>query len=131
MRELDVSRYRRVPYKEKGRSMEGWDCFGLLWVIFRDFTGVELPLFLEDYQNVADTQHLQNLIEGNKGMFIKVERPKPLDFILINIVGEPVHCGLFIGRDKFIHCRKATGTVISSVNDHKWKDRIVEYRRYH
>lgn len=38
-----VERYLEVPYRRRGRSMAGADCFGLVWLILKDECGIVMP----------------------------------------------------------------------------------------
>jgi len=128
--EIDVSKYSEVPFKAKGRSLEGWDCWGLVYFIYKDLLNTELPLYIEDYQNTSDLEEIESLIKSNKPLWDKIEKPKPFDVVLLRIDNHEMHCGLFLGNKKFFHCRKGVSSVIGRVNDIKWRNRIVGYYRY-
>lgn len=129
MKELDVSRYGEIPFREKGRDYSGCDCWGIPYLIYRDMLWIELPLYCEQYQNTADRAELARLTGGEKAAWCEVETPIPYDLVLIQILGHPVHVGVVIGGGKFIHCMRDVNTTIERLNSPAWRDRIVGYYR--
>ena len=44
---INFSKYINLPYKNLGRSFDGVDCYGLIWLIYKGELGIELPDFTE------------------------------------------------------------------------------------
>jgi cell wall-associated NlpC family hydrolase len=130
MKELDVSRYANIPFVEKGRGFTGCDCWGIPYLIYRDFLRIELPLYLEEYQNTEDEKELGRLTEQEKTAWIEVKEPNPYDIVLMRLKGQPMHVGVAIGNGKFIHCMRDVGTTIERLSSPMWRDRIVGYYFY-
>ena len=130
--ELDVSRYIDIPFVEKGRDMSGCDCWGLFYLVYRDLLDIELPLYLDTYQNTEDEKVLGAVIKGEivKWTRVSVKNLRVGDGVSIRLKGQPMHVGVYIGNGKFIHCLAGSGTVIEKVNSITWRNRIVGYYRY-
>ena len=128
--EIDVSLYAVVPFAEKGRSPAGCDCWGLVYMIFKELRDIELPLYVEDYANTEDAKELGRLIGKEKMAWAEVDRPQPFDVVVARLKGQPMHVGLYIGNGKMIHCMAGSGTSVEKLNSITWRDRIVGYYRH-
>ena len=127
--ELDVKKYAHVPFEPKGRTTGGWDCWGLVYCLYRDH-GVTLPLYCEQYANTEDAKELGRLIGQEKAKWLEVKQPQPWDVVVTRLKGEPMHCGLYIGNGKMLHCMSGVGTTVERLDSITWRHRIVGYYRY-
>jgi cell wall-associated NlpC family hydrolase len=118
----------RVKFEEKGRTYSGWDCFGLLFLAYRDVLGVELPSFVDDYVDAGDTQAsrrvIHDIILSQKHNWDPVEKPQALDAVLFRLGDTEIHLGLMVDKNRFIHCEKKVNTVVERIGSVKWKKRI-------
>jgi len=128
---MDLRSYITVPFKEKGRSKNGWDCWGVAYVMYKEFLNINLPLYLDDYVSTSEKDVLGILIEGQlEAMWQEVEKPAPFDIVNIRLQGRPMHIGVYIGSGRFIHALEKNGTVIERIDSIIWENRIVGYYRY-
>jgi cell wall-associated NlpC family hydrolase len=113
-----------MPFVEKGRDYEGCDCFGLVWLGFRDVLGITLPKHTDEYEDAGTTTesraHLGGLVVTHKREWEQVKNPSPMDVVLFRLAGQPIHVGLMIDKKNFIHSEKKRGVSIESVNDIRW-----------
>lgn len=128
--ELQVSKYIDIHFTEKGRGMAGCDCWGLVFLIYRDLLDTELPLYLDSYQNTADEKVVSAAIRNEKVNWEEVDKAQPGNVVLIRLKGQPMHVGVYLGNGRFIHCLDKVGVVIEKVNSITWRDRIVGYYKY-
>ena len=82
-----AARAIRVPFVDKGRDWDAWDCWGMVYVFHRDVLGVALPSYTEHYQDAGDSPEtrkaLRDLIAASMGAWRRVETPEPGDVVLI------------------------------------------------
>lgn len=142
--ELDVSKYRKIPFKEKGRTYEGVDCWGLGYLLYNEILGIAVPSYSEEYDNTEDSDELAALINNEKTYWEKIKHDpslkpydlkvikklKPLDVVIIRLKNEPMHCGFYVGEGKFIQCLEEVGVTVEKLDSIMWRNRIVEYRRH-
>ena len=130
--ELDMTEYSAVPFVEKGRSVNGWDCWGLVYVIYRDLRGIKLPRYTEDYDYTSPENEKERgrLIEKERLSWVEVDRPEPWDVVVLRLKNQPMHVGIYIGNGKMIHCMYGVGTTVEVLNSYCWRNRIVGYYRY-
>lgn len=101
----DYSEYLGIPYKSGGRDRTNVDCYGVVYLIYKDLYKIELPDFQgKEYQ--GEFSKLWKIIEKKE--------LKERDVILFrtsrisNAVG---HIGLFIGDGRFIQCLENSGGI--------------------
>lgn len=120
---MNFEKYINIPYKHLGRDFSGVDCWGLVYLVYKEEKSISIPDLSE--------LHYTSGLEGDSPNFIPTILDKYNDKI-IQEVKEPTrlldiilfyggcgnysvanHVGLFIGDDKFLH---ATDTSTSRVN---------------
>jgi cell wall-associated NlpC family hydrolase len=129
-REIDVSKFSKIPFSEKGRNFSGCNCHGLVQVIYSVNLNVQLPAYHDEYDTLEDREELSRLVEQGKVDWREVESPEPYDLILFRLRSMPTHLGVYIGKGKFIHCMRDSGTSVEKLNSIVWKERVVGYYRH-
>lgn len=113
----------RVPFKDKGRSYEAWDCYGLMYCFFRDVHGIDLPGYL-NYSSTKEYEQLKSLIDEARPAWDEVNNPEIGDVALFNISGYPCHIGILVGKNKVIHTEERLGTFIEPLRGVIWGKRL-------
>lgn len=122
-----AGKYVGIPFKEHGRDEKGLDCYGLILKFYK-----ELNYKLDDYQYKPDWfKESYNLFLENYHKYAKrIPKPEPGDAILLSRNAEsPTHIGIYLGNNKFIHCLRKCGVVISRLNQEPFKSRIEGFFR--
>ena len=108
----------RVPFVEKGRTYEGWDCWGLIRCAYKDVYNVNLPSYVGEYENTSEQRLLANIIAKQKaGDAWRQIGIKPGCIAVIYNMGQPTHMGLVISNYDIIHTQENIGTVIQSAKE--------------
>lgn len=114
--------YLGVPYVHGGDGRSGLDCSGLVYRVFRDMTGAELP-------------------RGVVGLFNSGTPAKPLlhigDLVFFDTFdrGRPTvasHVGIYTGNGRFVHAASQgprTGVIVSTLDSSYYRDRYLGARR--
>lgn len=128
----NFDRYVAIPFKSKGRDYDGCDCWGQLYLIYRD----HLKIVLEDYKEIEAShfREVSELIAKNKLEWpIVVGEPKKYDVVVMLTqcaASYIAHIGMMINSKQLIHTEERTGARIISLNDPFMKNRVIEIRRY-
>lgn len=121
---INFDKYINIPFKHLGRDFSGVDCFGLVWLIFKEEKGIILP----DFTNLGYSEGLckekdkkiirDKINEYNNVLFEIVEKPyQPLDIAILFGNGTVAnHMGIFIGDEKLLHISKKTKSLVSELN---------------
>jgi cell wall-associated NlpC family hydrolase len=117
-----------VPFVDKGRDYSGLDCWGAVRLGFLEVYGIELPLYLDDYEDAGNTRKSRSDISGmlvkGKRIWKQVFEYRPMDVALFTLGGQPLHVGLMIDHRNFLHCEKKVGVVIEGLNRAMWRSRL-------
>ena len=98
-------RYIGIPYVNKGRSIDGADCWGIVRLILKEQLNVEVPSYSDLYKNADDVKAWAKAINEHKhSIFEKVpfsvERFNNTGAVVFMYVGNlPLHVGYFIGTE--------------------------------
>ncbi len=110
--------YRAVAFRSGGADPSGWDGAGLVYYLYRQVAGIELP----------PTAGEQFVI----GVAVPPEEVRPGDIVFFDGVGGPgtVHCGIALGDGRFIHMPSAgEGMTISNLTEPYWESFYAGARR--
>ncbi len=123
-----------APFLDKGRSMEGWDCWGLIIIAYKKIKNVDLPSYLE-YTSAIKRDELDSLIKERKNEYWEeIKKPKALDTVLLYLLGKACHIGLMLDATHFLHVQKSVLTYVDNVNSSAWRgrgyDKIEGFYRY-
>ncbi len=122
-----------VPFKDKGRDMEGFDCWGLVCCCYKKVLGIDLPLLTDEYKDsgLSESSRFQigELINREKIQWLKIDWIKvteynPMDVVLFTLGGQLVHCGVMVNAKSFLHTEKKVGTCIERLSSPLWQRRI-------
>ena len=98
--------YLGAPYVSGGVSLQGVDCSGLVYRVFRDMAGLDLPRGVVALFHSGDPV-LSPLHIGDLLFFDTAEGRAP---------SVPTHVGVFAGGEKFVHAASegsTTGVIVS------------------
>ena len=127
---ISVSDYIGIPYRDKGRSRDGVDCYGLLQLWMSERNGIELPDYLEVYTSSSDRESVAGAIEQNKVGWTPVAQPEFGDALLFRILGHPMHVGIKLHGDDFLHAFQNCDTCIERLSGLAWSRRLVGAYRW-
>lgn len=108
---------RPVPFLEFGRSLDGWDCWGLVCVGYELVRNVRLRQYANRYDSVRDLRCLRQLFEDRQNIdeWHPVTRARPMDLALIYRRNRPIHVGMLLPDDLILHAEEDVDTVVEPV----------------
>lgn len=116
----EMKKYLGVRYRRAGASGKGFDCSGLVKVIYRDIFGVDLPHQSSQQSRFPkfETTSLDSLQTGDLVFFSTNPKKKNIN-----------HVGIYLSEGKFIHAARSKGVVISGLDDAYWRSKIIVAKR--
>jgi len=117
-----------IPYKWRGSSYDGVDCWGLCQLYYK-MVGRRLPDILELYLEKKECLSMGHVKENIRHKFSKVEEPVKGDICLFNIQGLPVHVGIYIDKLTFLHSTEGSTSSICRFTDPKYKTKLDSFWR--
>lgn len=131
-----VGRWVGLPYRDKGRGPDGFDCWGLVRAALLAERGIRLPDYADAYESASDPDSASRAVTaGLANGWRKVERPEPFDLVILKIALRPWHCGLIVARGWFLHCppphRGSTQTLscLERLDSLQWRNRVEGFYR--
>ena len=121
--------YIGIPFKYKGRTEDGLDCWGLARLIYKNEYGITLPSFSSDYED-NDVNRIEELIAQYKEGWEPIDSPSEGTAVLFRIMGHESHIGVAVSSTHFIHAREGYDSAIESFESPYWKRRIVGHFKY-
>lgn len=124
-----IGKYLGLPYRHRGRSLEGLDCWGFLKLVYADL-GVRL-FDIEDleYSKVWGAEGKDYFKAHYFHDWFEAKEAQPLDGVLfVNSRKIANHAGIVLSNRRFIHCARP-GVIISRLNDPSWQERIEGFYR--
>ncbi len=121
-----------VPFKEKGRDLSGFDCWGACRHGLQHAFGIAVPSYTESYTTTREGEEIAALIsQASMGWDeVPIMEAQPGDVLILRIKGYPWHCGLLVEPPYFVHADRATGTVMERWDCIRWSQRIVSVHRH-
>lgn len=124
---VDWAKYIGIPYKSNGRYPDkALDCWGFLGYFFANELGIVLPAYRDLDANSKATASQGLLNTDLYQVSTKVSTQQPLDILLFNVNGIPIHTGIVVDDTVMIHSDRKTGSVIESYRSPKWAKRLYE-----
>ncbi|WP_346840203.1 NlpC/P60 family protein [Microbulbifer sp. SAOS-129_SWC] len=107
--------WKGIPYRYGGMSKRGVDCSALVYLIYRDDMGIQLP---------RTTKY-----QASAGKAIKRSQLRPGDLVFFKTDRRGRHVGIYLEDGKFLHASASKGVTISQMTDYYWKSRYWRARR--
>ena len=124
----DIMKYIGIEYINKGRSMMGCDCFGLVQNFYKLEFNIDLPEHF--YYKSNDKDSAEEALSSGRCDWKKVEIPEQGDVILLNIGGRTVHMGIVIDKRRMLHSLLGHNSGIELFDGERWKNRIEGFYRW-
>ena len=136
---MDVERYLRIPFVERGADWSGCNCWGLVVLAYREELGIALPA--HPGIGAADLKGAKGAISAAVESDLWPRASEPRDFDVAILRGLSVaggqsfsvtcHVGLIVGRGtRLLHTEEGVGVSCPDLDDRLVKWRINEVRRY-
>ena len=118
-----------IPFKDKGRDRDGCDCWGIVFIAYKELLGISLPT-LTGYSSTQRLKELQVLIDTNQDQWHIIDKPKAFDCILLKIHDYNCHIGLMLDEKHFAHMERGVQVSVDTISSVLWKNRIEGFYRH-
>lgn len=130
---MNADRFLAIPFVSKGRSYDGADCWGLLWLWYRDMMGIALPP--HDTVPACALRTIGDLVAHHKRDWLPVPLPRNGDAVVMRAwtqrsTIEDAHVGVVVNRRFVLHTEERTGPRLQRLSDPDVKARVIEFRRH-
>lgn len=126
-----VNNYIGLPYSNRGRSRDGSDCWGLVYMVEKEVFGIELPDLLSEYRSADNIDETSEVIAMQKAMIPadKVEVPTTGDIVLIAYRGVVCHTGIYVEPNMILHTERGKASVLEKLTRLSYRARVEGFYR--
>jgi cell wall-associated NlpC family hydrolase len=125
-------RFVGIPYLDRGRSVVGLDCYGLVHLVFRELRGIDLPSYAERYVTGSDRKAMARLIAGELDAWQEIPpgHEAVFDGVLMREGNFPRHIGIVTSPGMLLHVSDGETSRIERYRSGILANRIVGFYRY-
>jgi cell wall-associated NlpC family hydrolase len=136
---MNFEKYINLPYRHKGRDFLGVDCWGLVYLVYKEEKNILIPDFTELQYTPVLKEDSPDLIptildKYNNKIIQEVKEPNRVLDIIIFYGGcgnfsVANHVGLFIGDGRFLHSTSSSGSEVDRLLGY-YQQKIYKTLRY-
>lgn len=128
---MDLSPFVGLPWADKGRTLDGCDCWGLVRLVYAGH-GVDLPSYSDLYATPADREAVSGLIAGHQLGWTEIpsRQERPLDLVLMTEAGIARHIGIVARPGLVLHMVPGRESVIEPYTTGKLSRRLAGFFRH-
>lgn len=106
-----AKKYMGTPYVYGGETPKGFDCSGYLQYVFKQ-NNIDIPRTADEQYKVGEKVPAAQL------------QPGDLVFFATDLTGIS-HCGIYLGKNQFIHASTSRGVRIDQLDDTYWQKYFI------
>ena len=129
-----VSEYIGLEFESRGRGPDKFDCWGLVVYIYQKQFNIKLPSYVNSYTDAGNARDVSNLLivaeERLNWINILKGQERTSDLILLRMKREPMHIGLIVAKNTFIHIHAKIGSVLQRYDQIMWEKRVIGFYRH-
>lgn len=112
---LQYDKWKGTPYRKGGLGRKGVDCSGLVYLIYRDLLGKDLPRTTAKQIKTGSPVALSSLRSG--------------DLVFFKTGWFSRHVGIYLEESLFLHASTSKGVTISSLREKYWENAFSVAKR--
>jgi hypothetical protein len=124
---LFISRAIGVPFLDRGRDFDGWDCWGLVVAFYREVYHLTI-------ESCDELSIIENPKEAIRAM---IERAKRWTLVDVGqehtgnvAIWRPAHASIVLPGRRMLHCLEGKATCIERYNHTMWRQRLIGFHRH-
>ncbi len=119
----------RVPYRDGGRDLSGWDCWGVVVYVGREIFGQAHQEFAGVVASVQDDSAVVDAIGAKLPLYEECAAGAGA-VTLLKSKGLPLHVGLLLAPRIMLHALQEIGTLSTDLAaDPRWANRVIGHYR--
>ncbi|WP_226779501.1 C40 family peptidase [Oceaniglobus trochenteri] len=126
------ARYIGLPFRNRGRDLDGCDCWGLARLVYGRELGIELPGYGESYACVSERAEISALIGAatEAGTWRRVSAPAAFDLHLLRNGLHDSHVAIAVDAVRMLHMDQGQQARVVRLDDPRWSRRYVASFRH-
>lgn len=125
-----LSDFIGIPYRDRGSSFSGCDCWGLVWLFHTQHLHSMIPRY-EGYASAEGGDIPDRIRQGwAEWQQIQPGQTKLGDVLALRVGRNPVHCGVVLDGSRMLHILEGRESCIEPYDVGFWRDSIVRIGRW-
>lgn len=116
-----------LPWRVRGRTREGVDCYGLCWLAWRA-AGFDPPSYADAYPDDREKTESAALIADKRSGWpwqpIAPGEEREFDLLTFRVAGFVSHAALVAGQGRMLHIPEGRESCLEKYRDSRWADRL-------
>lgn len=126
--------YIGLPWQFAGRSRDGVDCWGLLWLVYRDVLGIAVASYAQETMDAPEREQIATLLHHDRKISpwsdIQPGSELPFDMAVFRRAGIDSHVGIVVEPGRMLHIAHDTESRVERFDQGRWKTRLVAIHRH-
>lgn len=124
--------YIGLPFKSRGRTTAGLDCWGLVRLVLHEQFDIQVPSYVYRYSSTDTAHDIAPLIQHEKTKWKSINRTdlECGDVLILRMQGVPMHVGLVLDHQFMLHIERGINSVIERYDTRRWADRLIGIYRH-
>lgn len=127
-----VEKFQLIPFVDKGRTMKGCDCLGLVALVLKEQAGISIP----DYGFISHCDRkriVEAIAKAKRAPFeweaLPLQDCQPFDVVTMRSADgvEAEHIGVMVSKTHVLHTELASGPTCEDVHSPLIANRIEKY----
>lgn len=121
-----------IPFRERGRALDGADCWGLFRLALLLIADLDLPSYDEHYSSVREREVNARMIRGGAASWLHVQagREQRFDGVLMRDGRYDSHIGLVVRPGYMLHTYQGGTSCIDRYRNSPFRERLVGFYRH-
>jgi cell wall-associated NlpC family hydrolase len=118
-----------VPFLDRGRDFNGWDCWGLVHQGYHKCYGIDLPGY--EHISAMKLEEAGEIIDKQKELWTEVTNKElPGDVIVLRFGSWPCQVGLVVKPGLMLHVESGIETCTERYTSAVWNKRVIGHYRH-
>ncbi len=130
-------RYVGIPFLSEGRDNRGFDCWGLVALVYQEQLGIYLPSYgeISAFDLVRISKEVSSACEVGEVWRRCEPKPMAVAVMTATMSGQrlrraPVHVGLFVDAKRILHVEAHTDACVIRASDQRISTRLLGAYEY-
>ncbi len=129
-----IRKYVGIPFKDHGSDFDGCDCYGLVYLLYKEELGLMLPQVGDLYESAYNRHQVDNLLDRKTRfdwcMEVTGQRYNPFDMLVFRIAGTDHHVGLYVREGYMLHIMEGCNAGIERYTGIRWGRQLHRVLRH-
>jgi len=121
-----------IPFRDRGRTREGADCWGLTRLALSEVAGVQVPAYDANYASASERRANAELIAGEKGDWFAVPTgsERALDVVILRDGRHESHLALVTQPGRMLHTYQDGTSCVDRYDESPFAEKVVGFYRH-